>query len=367
MKFRTLDEIQAVASGRWLEILTAICPALTDAVERVGRHVACPIHGGASDFRICRKKGPETGLSYCSCGTRNGFQLLQELNGWSFLQAKDAVSDFLGLTAVDPVLVAERVAVSLAEVKRLRELREAEAAERDEQLARQLNRMWTGSIPIADRRAALARKYFMQRGLDPSVIGKNIRFNPGVAFKGEDDKTENFYPAIICRVFDNLGRPVTLHRIYLDHKTAGKLQVDKPKRMMPVSPIRETWPGRVIPVVPLGGARIMGVAEGVETALAAQHGYGVPTWACVSSGPLRSFQPPPQIDCLIAFADRDISNAGMEAALALGENLKSSGWRGSYHIALPPYDPPAGKKGVDWADVWYDHGSLGFAEAIKTA
>ena len=91
-------EVREVAAGRWLDVLGALAPALETALNRVGRHVPCPVHGGTDGFRLFRD-ADLTGGGVCNtCGTfPDGFALLMWVNRWSFPEALRAVAHELGL------------------------------------------------------------------------------------------------------------------------------------------------------------------------------------------------------------------------------------------------------------------------------
>jgi len=74
-------EVRELAAGRWLDLLGALAPELTPALDRVGRHVPCPVHGGADGFRLFRDV-KQTGGGICNtCGTfPDGFALLAHLH-----------------------------------------------------------------------------------------------------------------------------------------------------------------------------------------------------------------------------------------------------------------------------------------------
>jgi len=93
--------------------------------------------------------------------------------------------------------------------------------------------------------------------------------------------------------------------------------------------------------------KIMGVAEGVETALSAMRLFRLPTWACLSDVRLASWWPPEGVLEVVVFGDRDASAAGQAAAWALAKRLKAKGIKSS--VELPPHD------GQDWNDVLVHH------------
>lgn len=352
-KFATLEQINVAASGRWLEIFAALASDLDAACKSIGSHVDCPLHGGKSDFRICNKKGPEVGLSYCTCGTRNGYQLLQECNGWSFLEAKDAVSEFVGLssTSEDEHRAAILERSRMAAAKRQAEQKKIDQ-KRDASIANYLNGLWQGSVPLDDPKAAPARRYFHMRKIPPTAVSSHIRFCESVKLKTEG-YADTYMPAIVSRVYNNIGQPLTIHLTYITHK-GEKIKGIKSKRLMPVQAKFEPGNGLFVPVMALCGSKIMGIAEGIETALSAGLLHNLPVWSAISSGPLRNFMPPESIEHLICYADLDANGTGTNAAIALAQNLTNKGWKGQLHVYAPPaYLLSGGAKSVDWADVWY--------------
>ncbi len=143
------------------------------------------------------------------------------------------------------------------------------------------------------------------------------------------------------------GAPVTVHRTYLT-PDGRKAPVPDPKKLM-------GYPGDRL----VGGAirlfapgQALGVAEGIETALAVHLRTGMPVWSAVSAGLLARLEPPAETALVVVWADRDRSGAGEMAALSLRERLIGRGISVAVH--LPPGPIPAGAKGIDWADVWCD-------------
>ena len=99
--------------------------------------------------------------------------------------------------------------------------------------------------------------------------------------------------------------------------------------------------GAAIRLAPAGD--VLGIAEGIETALSATALFGVPCWAAVSAGMLAAWQPPSEAKRIIIFGDNDPSYAGQAAAYALARRLGSMQARVEVQI-------PA-KVGTDWNDV----------------
>jgi hypothetical protein len=213
-----------------------------------------------------------------------------------------------------------------------------------------LNRVWAQSLDPADRRAASLRAYLARRGLtglrlDPDVV----RFHPALGYWERNGRGEpellGQYRAMVARVCGADGAPVTLHRIYL---TAGgdKAPVPSPKKLMGCADGRLAGGAiRLFPPEP-----ILGVAEGIETALAVHLRTGMAVWSAVSASLLARLEPPPGTTLVVVWADRDRSGAGEEAARALHERLRRRGIAVAVH--LPPGPIPSGMKGIDWADVW---------------
>lgn len=360
-RYLTIEQLEVYARGHWLDILARYTSCLDDALSKLGKHVDCPFHGGKKDFRIDKKEGPIKGLSFCTCGTRNGWNLLCEANGWTIIQAKDAVAEYFNLySKSDEEKKRAFIKAQRAEKERLRR-KAIKDAEEVKTIAAKRNAVWNKATPLSDDKSELARVYLKSRKLDPSRVTSHIRFHPAMPLLSEEGDILGFHPAILSRVCNNQGKPVTLHRTYLDRETGLKLDSENAKKLMPVPNLWSDTQGRMIPVTEVGDSSILGIAEGVETALAASMASGIPVWATVSAGPMMSFIPPKEISMLVIFADLDRSKTGENAAKTLIENLKLIGWKGKVVVQIPDdHYLTDDKKGVDWADVWFEGKEISF-------
>src|SRR3546814_3616073 len=108
-----------------------------------------------------------------------------------------------------------------------------------------------------------------------------LRFVPKLKVTGENVK---FLSAMIALVRAPDGTPHTLHHTYLQN--GQKADISSPRRMM-----RGGFPiGSYVQLSP--PAEDMGVAEGIETAIAVTRHLGIPCWSTISADVLTAFTPP---------------------------------------------------------------------------
>ena len=101
--------VREAARGHWDSIFCALAPTLKTAMQRPGRHVPCPVHGGKDGFRLFSDY-EQAGSCVCNtCGTfRDGFAALAWLHGWSFAETLEKVARVLGLNPSQREEVLER-------------------------------------------------------------------------------------------------------------------------------------------------------------------------------------------------------------------------------------------------------------------
>ena len=331
-------EVRAYATGRWLDVLGALAPVLGPALSRPGRHGPCPVHGGTDGFRLFRDAG-QTGGGVCNtCGTfPDGFALLMWVNRWSFPETLRAVAHGLGMGGEVP------------EPMRVERRRSRTTIRDRESVIEALNRVWEQSLDPADHRAGPLRAYLSRRGLSGAQLDTEVmRFHPALGYWQRNDDGElelvDRFPAMVALVTAADGMPVTVHRTCLT-PDGRKAPVAKPKKLMGYRGDRLVG-GAIRLFAP---APVLGVAEGIETALAVHLQTGMPVWSAVSAGLLARVEPPAETSLVVVWADRDRSGAGEAAALSMRERLLGRGITVAVH--LPPGPIPLGAKGIDWADV----------------
>lgn len=204
------------------------------------------------------------------------------------------------------------------------------------------------------RAGDLVHQYLLGRSIDlaelPGGLPACIRLHPSLAYY-QDGVLVGYFPAMVCAIVSPPGQCVGLHRTYLTAPeqgvTVGKAPVPNAKKMTMKS---GSLTGASIPLAGVEVCGAVGIAEGVETALACTLATGIPTLAAVSAGGLSHWQWPidaggePGISELFIFADNDESGTGQKAAQELAGRALTAGLRTQ---TLTPTHT-----GTDWADVW---------------
>jgi putative DNA primase/helicase len=290
-------KVRDVARGKWPGILAGY--GLTES-QLSGRHVPCPMCGGNDRFRFDDKDGG--GTFFCShCGAGDGVRLVTLLKDWDFKTAAREIEQAAGVVKVGEIQKQQGGAEKLEK----------------------LRSVWSESKPLQS--GDEAARYLAGRGLTLSTAPDCLRLHPGLPYY-DGDKLLGKFPALIARVVDVSGHGLTLHRTYLSG--GKKAPVPSPKKMMPGKSIS----GGSIRLGPV--SEWIGIAEGIETALAASQLFNVPVWSCVSTAGIESFIPPEGVRSLTIFADNDVNHAGLAAAYSGAHRLAMRGM--TVEVCAPP-------------------------------
>lgn len=294
------DAVADRANGRWKDILDALgVPSkLTN-----GKNQPCPFCGGRDRFRFTNFEG--RGGFICSrCESGSGFDLLMRLKGWSFKVAAKEVEGVIGSCR--------------------------QVMPRDEDNKRKaMNDLWSGAMRVSA--SDPVGKYLARRcGL--SAFPASLRSVPSLRYFGSADS----FPAMLAKLTKPDGYPSSIHRTYLT-VDGHKAPVEAPRRMMPGTIAK----GSAVRLAPM--AEIMGIAEGIETALSAEKLFGVPTWAALNSELMKVWEPPAGVKKVIIWGDNDENFTGQHAAYGLAKRLSNDGVKAE--IRIPD------EIGFDWNDV----------------
>jgi putative DNA primase/helicase len=155
--------------------------------------------------------------------------------------------------------------------------------------------------------------YLESRAVWPLPDGCTLRAHPGAPYF-EDGRQVGRFAALLADVADVNGELVTLHVTYL--KNAQKLTDHEPRKLLSPLTGREGCAVRLMPLL----GDMLGIAEGIESALSANVLDGLSVWPALNPSVLAKFDPPPARARLVVYADRD--EAGLGAALKLFERLQ---------------------------------------------
>jgi hypothetical protein len=208
-----------------------------------------------------------------------------------------------------------------------------------------LKKVWEKASPI--KRESIAWKYLVEARhvLNPDQPIPEVMRETVLKYFAEDGKLIGEFPAIVSRLEKADGTLATIHRTYLATDGSGKAPVEKAKKLMSPAIPGDTEGAAIRlfePEVIGGNKLVLGIAEGIETALAAHQLFGTSVWAAWSAGGIAKFVPPPGLTHLIVFADND--KAGRDSFNALKKELA----RERPEIAIIQKMPD--KPGADWAD-----------------
>lgn len=298
------SDIDAQTTGRWPSILAGLGVAEQYLRPKQG---PCPMCEGKTRYRFDDKEGRGTWI--CNhCGAGNGIGLVMRLRGVDFKSAVALVREVLPDSAAGVV----------AKERSIEERRLA------------LLRIWDRSTPVMAGDPVDA--YLSGRGLKFGSAG--LRCLRSQTYYDEGRKA-GVYDAMVAVMKDKDGKGKSLHLTYL--LGGRKAPVESPRKIMQAL---GTVSGCAVRLEKAG--RTLGVAEGIETALAASVLFGGPVWAVISANGLASFQWPEEVRKLSIYADHDESFAGQRAAYTLAERAKAKGLE--VEVVMPE------QKGQDWLD-----------------
>ncbi len=295
------EQVKGEAVGRWPGIFSSLG---IDVGQ--GKHQPCPVCPGGKDrFRFDDKDG--NGTYFCNqCGAGNGWTLIQKYFNLGFVESVKKVSGIIGVVEMTPAKQKPTISPS-----------------------KMLNELWKASLPLKGSDPVCCYLHSRSLVLEPD----DVRYCPDCY----ESDTKKHIPAMVAMFRNQTGSGVTLHRTYLGDRC--KADIPSPKKIMPG---KEKLSGGVVRLFPAKDNKI-GIAEGIETAIACKQIYNVPTWAALTSGLLEAFEPPEGIREVVIYGDNDANFAGERSAYVLANRLYKKDFLVSVYIPDKP--------GYDWCDV----------------
>ena len=214
----------------------------------------------------------------------------------------------------------------------------AEEEKRLQRQARINQQLFACAYPL--QRQSPVGQYLVHRGL--GKLSKSPQALRMAALPYFDDGTETgHFPVMLGAVTSPEGVLVGLHRTYIS-KVGIKAPVPCPKKLSRTSGLLAGASIKLFEPSVIHGKLTLGVAEGIETALACYLASGVPTWSCVSAAGIKSFQWPAGLQSLVIFGDNDASGVGQSAARDLAGRAAAAGLE--CRVLIPQII------GTDWLD-----------------
>jgi putative DNA primase/helicase len=328
-------------------------PALYEAYQRGDRQGPCPKTGaGKTKFRF-----RQDGSAYHNDVGNLGDYI--EVLAWYEGKAKaDILDDIIRVCGGDISCVSKRDLQALKNVQQ--QVRENPITpEESARRRKSVQSVWKGVSNIV---GTPVETYLRSRGIkgDLSVLD-NLRFHPALYYKESQDSPSLKLPAMCAVVRNAEGKPLTLHRTFLNNDGTGKADVLKQKMMMKQP---SSLTGAYIQIdQPIDGphGKIIGITEGIENALSIREATGCPMWVGISDRIMEKVAFPDDVTHIIVFADLEPSGAGMRAAEALRSIWEPKG----KHVSIEAptmYD----RDKIDWNDVYVEFGATGFSISLSS-
>lgn len=339
-----LADLKAAALGRWPEIHTAL--GIAPEYLNPRKHCPCPYCGGRDRYRYTDHQGSGAFIcNQCTPEGGSGFDLLMLVYGFSFATAAREVAAVLGMAKVSGSQYTPRTAPTPPPAK----------PERDRQ--GDLNKLLAVSLPITP--ACPVAGYLQSRGLPPTVFQScaDVFYQPDLLYWHHTSANTapllDYYPAMLAAIRSPDGQLQGLHKTYLQAAANGqgwhKLAAAHPDtgETLPAKKMQSRFSGSlkgaaVHLAAPDTQGRLM-VAEGIETALAANVLFGIPAIAALSAYGMAALQWPSSTRELFIVADNDSNGTGMKAAHDLAVRAVKAG------LSANIWQPPAA--GLDALDV----------------
>lgn len=336
-----MSDIHDIVHGRWLQILPLLGIHLDYLVkgERFVKNGPCPCCGGKDRFSF--KIEPDGNANfYCRHhGSGDGFQLLADCFGWDFHRVATEIRDIFGGNKQrelpkPPVIVQDN-------------------PQDDEKKRLSMRKAWVGSKAVVANDCV--DWYLRNRGLILPVVPKVLRSHTHMNYYHVEKTLDKLgtYQCMLALVQDVEGKPISLHRTYLQNGRKAKI-LSRSGEVLDVRKAMARLEGGAIRLFePVDG--MIAIAEGIETSLAVHLRTGLPVWSAISAPNMQKMELPAAIRKVIIYGDNDLPDekgrrAGQDAANKLYERLIKEGREVDIRIPKKP--------GTDFLDEFLESQSV---------
>lgn len=269
----------------------------------------CPAHGNRSAALTIKDDPTKAQGIYVKCHAGCDFRAVL-----AALETLKLISGDHGpAPAIDP------------EIVRKKQQQDAERRRKGQRAA-----AWLWDIANPAPSPMTVARYLLARGIDLGRAGgipACLRFAPQAKHFGSNIEL----PAMVAAISGPDGGHVATHLTFLNGACSGKAALD-PDKIIIGNPN-----SGAIRLFPMPSDGVLGLAEGIESALSAAELTGLPVWSTANASVMGNFEPPAGMTHALIFADHDAINkggyrAGQRAAEKLARRLtqQSIGWEIRY-------------------------------------
>lgn len=271
---KTID----AAKGRWAEIFEHYgLPPITGKNHFKGE---CPVCGRRGKYRCDDHQG--MGSWICTCGSGDGMKLLSLTVGKPFNLICAELDQMLGNDYRHIPVPQNSSAIK----------------------SRQ--RVISKFAKLVDLRGTSGAGYFHRRGINQFPV-EAVRFCDRQRHAGA------VYQALYALATDNKGELCYLHQTLLNGERKAAIG-DSAKRLKSLQEPAYLEHAQSVAIRMFPVSSTLGIAEGIETALACHQIYQCNVWATLNSGFMKKFRVPAGVKRLCIFADTDSHTATGHAA-----------------------------------------------------
>lgn len=357
MKESKIQKVHALVAqnGGWKNIYSHY-PALEHCYRQPGKEFPCPKHPSekknSTKFSFFRNTASTSaGAFHRDDGALpDGIEVLSWYLNVSKREVLDIIIDLCG----GDISKVTRSAVSRVKRQRIQSVEQFVSKEEATRRHNTLKKVWRDATPI---KGTLAENYLHHRGILGSPdTWHDLYFHPALSYKEDDKSPWIKLPGMLSIVRNADGKPVTLHRTFLNADGTDKAAVTRKKMLLAQpKPLKGACIMLDKPVNTLLGG-LIGISEGIETALSVREATGCPMWIGISDRIMEKMEFASFIQTIVVWADIEASAAGMRAAKHIAEKWQAKGKQ----VIIKDPSLVLQREKVDWNDVYVELGASAF-------